>query len=151
MYKYQVFLWDLLMHLLALDSISAYWLSYAETREGSPVSISTSSKRQVDRLPVPRENETSSFKRTWVAGRFSAVRHWFHDVFIFNTDVTLVTISSIWVEPGVCPKVEHMEGYFFSPFHLLFFLILQPLLSHISFTPFFNHTLGTSNSIWYHL
>ena len=69
--------------------------------------------------------------------RLSAVRHWVHDVFIFNTGVTLVTTSSIQIEPGVCPKVEHMEGYFFSPFSLQFFLILQPLLSPFIIYSFF--------------
>ena len=56
----------------------------------------------------------------WVARRFSAVRHWVHDVFIFNISINFVITDSIWVEPGVCPKVEHMEGYFFSPFFFTF-------------------------------
>ena len=38
------------MNLGALDSISAHLVSYAEIRERSPASISTISKRQVDRL-----------------------------------------------------------------------------------------------------
>ena len=69
--------------------------------------------------------------------RLSAVRHWVHDDFIFNTGVALATTSSIRIEPGVCPKVEHMEGYFFSPFSFLFFLILQPLLSPFILYSFF--------------
>ena len=78
--------------------------------------------------------------------RFSALRHWVHDDLIFNTGVALATTSSIRIEPGVCPKVEHMEGYFFSPFSLLFFLILQLLLSLSFISPFFVSYLRTSNS-----
>jgi hypothetical protein len=69
--------------------------------------------------------------------RLSAVRHWVHDVLIFNTGVALATTSSIWIVPGVCPKVEYLEGYFFSPFSLFFFLILQPLLSPFILYSFF--------------
>ena len=84
------------MNLGALDSISAHFVSYAEIRERSPASISTISKRQVDRLhrfPV-RMKQALLRELEWLR-RFSAVRHWVHDVFVFNTGVTLVTTSSI--------------------------------------------------------
>ena len=92
MCSYEIFL----MNLGALDSISAHLVSYAEIRERSPASISTISKRQVDRLcrfPV-RMKQALLRELEWLR-RFSAVRHWVHDAFVFNTGVTLVTTSSI--------------------------------------------------------
>ena len=106
----------------------------------SPASISTVSKRLVDRLrgfPV-RMKQVLLRELEWLR-RFSALRHWVHDDLIFNTGVALATTSSIRTEPGVCPKVEHMEGYFLSPFSLLFFLILQLLLSLSFISPFFSY------------
>jgi hypothetical protein len=135
------------MNLGALDSISAHLVSYAEIRERSPVSISTISKRQVDRLnrfPV-RMKQALLRELEWLR-RLSAVRHWVHDVFIFNTGVTLATTSSIRIEPGVCPKVEHMEGYFFPPFFITFiFNSSTPCFSFLIFS-FFQSYLRTSNS-----
>ena len=135
------------MNLGALDSISAHLVSYAEIRERSPTSISTISKRQVDRLhrfPV-RMKQALLRELEWLR-RFSAVRHWVHDVFVFNTGVTLVTTSSIRIEPGVCPKVEHLEGYFFSPFFITFlFNSSTPSFSFLIFS-FFQSYLRTSNS-----
>ena len=91
-------------------------------------------------------NETNVFWETleWLR-RFSAVRHWVHDVFSLQYRWCSST-SRLWIEPGVCPKVEQMEGYFFSPFSLLFFLILQPLLSPFIHFLFFISYLGLSSS-----
>ena len=72
---------------------------------------------------------------------FSALHHWVHDDFVFNTGVALATTSSIRVEPGVCPKVEHMEGYFFSPFFFTFlFNSSTPSFPFHSFILFSYHT-----------
>lgn len=74
------------------------------------------------------------------------MRHWVHDVFIFNTGVTLATTSSIRIEPGVCPRVEHMEGYFFPPFFITFlFNSSTPYFSFLILS-FFQSYLRTSNS-----
>ena len=62
-----------------------------------------SSQWAVDTLcRVPRENETSSFKRTWVVRKFGAVRHWVHDDLSSILVSHLVTTNSIWIEPGFC-------------------------------------------------
>jgi hypothetical protein len=83
------------MYLMALDSISAH-LGFLCGDWGCPASISTVSKRWVDRLrgfPV-RMKQALLRELEWLR-RFSALRHWIHDDFIFNTGVALATTSSI--------------------------------------------------------
>ena len=77
----------------------------------------------------------------WVVRSFGAVRHWVHDVFVFNISIIFVITDSIWVEPCVCPMVEHLEGYFFSPFFITFlFNSSTPSFSFLIYSFFFNHT-----------
>ena len=136
------------MNLMALDSISAHLVSYAEAwSRGPPVSISIiSNRRSIDYTGSPWEWNKYLLRDIWVARRFSAVRHWVHDVFIFNTSVIFVTSSSICIEPGVCPKVELLEGYFFSPFFFTFlFNSSTPSFSFLIYS-FFQSYLRTSNS-----
>ena len=103
-------------------------------------------ERSIDMQGPPWEWNKYLLRDIWVARRFSAVRHWVHDVFIFNTSVIFVTSSSICIEPGVCPKVEHMEGYFFSPFFITFlFNSSTPSFSFLIYS-FFQSYLRTSNS-----
>jgi hypothetical protein len=81
----------------------------------------------------------------WLEGLVQCVTGSMTSLF-FNTGVTLATTSSIRIVPGVCPKVEHMEGYFFSPFFITFlFNSSTPSFSFLIFS-FFQSYLRTSNS-----
>ena len=84
-------------HGSRLDYVRFSFSRLRHGAEGILFNINISrSERSIDYARFSARNETSTFLiDTRVARRFSAVRHWVHDVFVFNTGVTLVTTNSI--------------------------------------------------------
>ena len=135
-----------MMHLVALDSISAI-LVVGDWSGVSCFNINiTRNERSIDYEGFSVWMKQMSFERHLSGLEGLLVRHWVHDVFSLQYRWCSST-SRLWIEPVVCPKVEQMEGYFFSPFSLLFFLILQPLLSPFIHFLLFISYLGLSSSI----
>ena len=83
------------MNLGALDSISAHLV----VRDRSGVSCfninMARNERSIDNAGFPVRMKQALLRELEWFRRLGALRHWVHDVFVFNTDVIFVTISSI--------------------------------------------------------